>query len=305
MSKVLVTGATGFIGRQTLDKLSEEYEHVFAVYRNSKLIGNWKNVTWHKADLLSEEQINQLIGKISATHLLHLAWYAEHGKYGQSELNIDWLSSSLHLIRRFRESGGRRVVSAGTCFEYDLNYGFLSEKITPLKPELIYGVSKKNLFEMLSSYSDLTGLSSAWGRVFYLYGPHEYSGRLVASVIRSLLRNQPAETSSGEQLKDFLHVSDVAEAFVKLLHSNAEGAVNIGSGNAVSVKDIVLKIGELTGKKKLVKIGALSSRKNEKPLIMADNRRLKREAGWTPQFTLEEGLKHTIQWWSDSLGKGN
>lgn len=300
MSSVLVTGATGFIGRQTIDKLCNEYDHVYAVYRSNALSANRKNLTWHKADLLSTDHIKNLFEAINPTHLLHFAWYAEHGKYGHSELNIDWLSASLRLIREFREAGGKRVVCAGTCFEYDLDYGFLSEYRTPLSPELIYGVSKKSLYEMVASYSALTGLSSAWGRVFYLFGPHETPGRLVASVIRSLIHDKPAKCSAGDQKKDFLHVKDVADAFVNLLNSDIEGPVNIGSGHAVSVKDLVLEIADIMGKKRLVEIGALPSRENEKPLIVADNRRLLNELAWTPGFNLNEGLMHTINWWTNS-----
>lgn len=300
MKSVIVTGCTGFIGRHTLEKLCDEYDHVYAVFIKNKIPMNRENLTWHEVNLLSDEQVSKFFVKVSASHLLHLAWYAEHGKYGHSELNIDWLSSSLHLIKTFREAGGERVVCAGTCFEYDLDFGFLSEDLTPLNPGLIYGQAKKSLFEMLMKYSELSGMSSAWGRAFYLYGPHEVSGRLVASIINSLMDDEIAKCSSGEQKKDFLHVHDVADAFVQLLNSNIQGAVNIGSGKAVSVKDIVLKIAELLDKNELVDVGALPTRNNEKPLIQADIRKLSNELNWKPRFTLDEGLKHTIDWWSES-----
>ncbi|REL24183.1 NAD(P)-dependent oxidoreductase [Rhodohalobacter sp. SW132] len=305
MNKVLVTGATGFIGRHTLKKLCDRFDHVYAVYRNESLAVANDNLTWHEADLLSDEETCALFEECAPTHLLHLAWYAEHGKYGHSEKNIDWLTSSLHLIREFRKNGGKRVICAGTCFEYNLDHGTLSETDTPLEPELIYGESKKSLYNMLSSYSELTGLSSAWGRVFYLYGPHENPGRLVSSVIRSLILNQPAKSSAGEQKKDFLHVYDVADAFVELLSSNLTGAVNIGSGNAIAVKDIVIKIGAFTGKEHLVELGALPTRQNERQLIQADTQRLTHELNWHPGYTLDEGLKQTIQWWEDHLDLDN
>lgn len=305
MDKILITGASGFIGRNTLEKLCDKFEHVYAIFLKEPIATDRKNLSWHKIDLLSFQQVSDLFQEISPTHLLHLAWYAEPGKYGDSEINIEWLSSSLHLIKKFREAGGQRVVCAGTCFEYDLDYGFLSEDKSPLIPDQIYGVSKKSLYEMVTAYSDLTGLSCAWGRVFYMYGPAENPRRLVASIINSLLKNQPAKCSSGEQMKDYLHVFDVADAFVQIVTSNMEGAVNIGSGQSVSVKDIVLKIGELTGNKDLIQIGAVPSRGNEKPLILADVRKLTNHLSWQPRFNLDEGLKHTIDWWENSLARAN
>lgn len=301
MKKVLVTGASGFIGRHTLKYLLPEFDEVHGVYAR-KPLEEFKDVKWHRVDLLDSDYRDKLINTVRPTHLLHFAWYAEPGKYAHSLMNIKWLQSSLDLIQRFTEHGGERTVCAGTCFEYDFNYGLCSEYKTPKNPETIYGVCKNSLQNIIHHFSKKSELSSAWGRIFYLYGPYEYPSRLVSSVILSLLKNENARCSEGTQFKDFLHVDDVARAFVSLLKSRVEGAVNIGSGYPVRVKDVVIKIGELLNKRNMIDLGARPTPASEPPLIVADTKRLFEEVYWEPVFDLTAGLEDTIHWWKKSIG---
>ena len=164
----------------------------------------------------------------------------------------------------------------------------------------MYGTCKHALQEVLGAYSRQYRLSSAWGRVFFPYGPHEYSSRLVPSVICALLEGRPALCTSGEQVRDFIHVSDVASAFVALLSSTIEGAVNIGSGQGVAVKDVAMRIGGQLGRPDLVHLGARPV-KEEPPIIIADVRRLEQEVGWRPTIGFEGGLAWTIDWWRMQL----
>src|SRR5262249_15055807 len=156
-----------------------------------------------------------------------------------SPLNLQWVGASLELIQAFQRHGGRRLVAAGTCAEYGRSDAPCLEETTPLQPATLYGTCKHALQLMLAAFSNETGLSSAWGRMFFLFGPGEHSNRLVPSVIRALLEGRPALCSQGNQLRDFLPVEHAAEAFVALLDSDVTGAINIASGAAVSVKQIV------------------------------------------------------------------
>jgi len=213
MKKVLVTGGNGFIGRHCLPLLLDQgYEvHIvdltFVEEKNS-------DVQWHKANLLDPGQVSRLMAQVQPTHLLHLAWYAVPGKFWTCVENFRWVQASLDLLQAFVSHGGHRVIMAGTCAEYDWKYGFCSEGMTPLLPATLYGACKHSLQVMMDAFSRQTGLSSAWGRVFFLYGPYEHSERLVSSVIRSVLKGDPALCSHGNQIRDFLHVEDVASAFV-------------------------------------------------------------------------------------------
>ena len=150
---------------------------------------------------------------------------------------------------------------------------------------------------MFSSFSKQKGLSSAWGRIFFLYGPHEHPVRLVSSVIRSLLLGEPARCSHGNQLRDYLYVGDVAEAFVTIMESDVQGPVNIASGYPVSLKEIIYKIAGKLDRKELVRLGALPAPPEEPDLLVGNVSRLTNEVGWRPKYDLNHGLDETIDWW--------
>ncbi|MCJ7626689.1 MAG: NAD(P)-dependent oxidoreductase, partial [Anaerolineaceae bacterium] len=234
----------------------------------------------------------------------HLAWYTEPGKYWSSPENLRWTAASISLLHTFHQQGGERFVGAGTCAEYDWRYGHCSEAVTPLEPATLYGTCKNSLQKTLASFSANTLLSSAWGRVFFLYGPHEHPARLVPSVINSLLHNEPALCSHGNQIRDFMHVSDVANAFVALLLSDATGPVNIASGKPVSIKDVIYKIAEQLNGFDKIRLNALPAT-YEPALITADVTRLQSEIGFNPRLDLESGLRQTIDWWKNYIKENN
>lgn len=299
LKRVLLTGAGGFIGRHCLPVLRNAGFEIHALSRAGHETGY--EVQWHAVNLFEDGAAERLLAEVRPTHLLHLAWYAEPGRYWSAPENFQWVRASLALLHAFATQGGQRVVMAGTCAEYDWRYGWCSENVTPLTPATVYGTCKHSLQAMLAAYSRQYGLSSAWGRIFFLYGPHEHPSRLVSSVIRSLLKRQAAECSSGEQIRDFLHVADVASAFVALLDSEAQGPVNIASGEAVAIRDVVSRIGERLGRLELLRLGTRPTPAEEPPLLLADVRRLNREVGWRPTIGLHAGLDATIDWWRDQL----
>ncbi|MEW6172547.1 MAG: NAD(P)-dependent oxidoreductase [Bacillota bacterium] len=296
MKRVLVTGAAGFIGRHCLPLLAASGYEAHAV--SSRLPAeSTSGVQWHQADLLDPGQITGLIAEVRPTHLLHLAWFVQHGQYWMSLENFRWVRASLHLLELFARHKGRRVVAAGTCAEYDWRYGYCSEHLTPLLPGTPYGVYKHSLQIMLDSFARQTGLSAAWGRIFFIYGPGEHPERLVASVTRALLQGRPALCSTGDQIRDLLYVKDVAGAFVALLEGEVSGPVNIASGQPVALKDVVGTVAAKLNSRHLVRLGAIPSPADEPPLIVADVRRLKEEVGFSPGYDLDRGLSETIDWW--------
>jgi len=299
--RVLVTGATGFIGRQVLAALSGGPHEVHAVSRGRPPAGLAANA-WHAVDLLEPGAPARLITAAQPEAILHAAWYAAHGRFWTARENLRWVDVSLDLAGRFAESGGRRFVGVGTCAEYDWSYGYCSESTTPLRPATLYGACKDATRSVLERLCAGAGVSFAWGRIYHLHGPGEPEGRLVRAVIEALVAGQPARCSHGRQVRDFLHVADVASALVAILEAPVVGPVNVGSGEPATIRSIVEMLAELVGRRDLPVFGAVQAAAGDPPVLVPDVHRLRSEVGWAPRFTLREGLRATLAAYAGGSG---
>jgi nucleoside-diphosphate-sugar epimerase len=296
VKRVLVTGATGLIGRHCLGPLRDRGYEVHALTHLAPAASG-ALAEWHQADLLEPGAAAALIRRVQPTHLLHLAWYVVPGKLISAPENFDWVPASFELVRRFAEAGGTRLAVCGSGYEYTWAHGCCIEEVTPCIPDTVYGACKHALSELVRAYAAGSPVSAVWPRVFFLYGPGEHPQRLVASVIRALLRGETAPCSHGRQLRDYLHVQDVADGLVTVLDADARGAINVCSGQALRLREIVETIGRLIGRPDLVRLGAIPARSNDVPLVMGSSA-LAAALGWSPRYDLEAGLAQTIAWWS-------
>lgn len=300
--RVLVTGASGFLGSRTIDPLLQAGYEVHALARRP---GSRSDVHWHAVDLLDDDATAALVRDLAAQNMLHLAWYAEHGRFWASPETLSWAAASLRLVRAFREAGGRRAVIAGTCAEYD--WSGAGERFlelprdgiaaTPEAPATLYGAAKRATLLAASAYAETVALSLAWGRVFLLYGPGEDERRLVPAVARALLAGEEAPTGDGTRIRDFMHVEDVARGFVALLSSGVEGPVNVASGEGVALARVLDLIAQAAGRPDLLRPGALPPREGEPERLVADVHRLSTEVGFSPAIALERGIAETVAWW--------
>ena len=294
--KILVTGATGYIGRWTLPLLHKKRFEVHAVSRRPRG-DDTEGIKWHRCDLLTDPVT--IVKRVKPDVLLHFAWITEHGHYWNSAQNLVWVEASLRLLRAFVSEGGVRAVIAGTCAEDDgVAVGSSAESSLMIYRPSLYGVAKDALRRIIDTYARETGLSWAWGRIFHSFGPFEDSRRLVPSIIRPLSRGEAAHCTHGRQVRDFLYVEDIADAFVKLVSSDVEGPVNIGSGKGLSIREIALMIAEQVGVEPIqVKFGAIPASPGEPPVIKADVNRLFEETSWRPETELNVGLEKTVRFW--------
>ncbi len=293
MSGLLLTGATGFIGRPVLEALTRRGS-VDAISTGSP--PPVPGVTWHRVDLADAAAVTELLQRLRPEQLVHLAWYVEHGRFWEAPENIAWVERSLQLLRAFAAAGGSRAVMLGTCAEYDWTAASepLREDTSPIAPASLYGIAKDSLRRLGEGFAGPAGVQLAWGRLFFLYGPREAPGRLVASVARALLAGEQAQTGSGRQVRDFMHVEDIAAAIVALLRSTVTGPVNIASGEPVELGEIIMAVAAATGRPELLRRGALPDRPGDPPRLVADVTRLRTEVGFTPTIGLQEGLAATV-----------
>lgn len=293
MNKVLITGASGFLGRACIKFLYDQNFEIHAISRKKILD---KKIIWHQKNLLDSKSNYELIKSIKPSYLLHCAWTTEHGKFWSSNDNLLWLNSSLELLRYFIDFGGKRSVLVGSCAEYDLTYTKCTENKTPLHPSTLYGYCKNSLQNISQIYSKKFNLSLAWARLFYLFGPYENELKFISSVIISLINDKVTVCNNSNLKRDFLFIEDAASAIVKLLFSNIEGPINIASGKKISLGSITKKIASYLNKKELIRLKNIDET-DEISLIVANVDRLNKDLKWNSQFTFEQRLFETIEWW--------
>jgi nucleoside-diphosphate-sugar epimerase len=301
--KVLLTGATGFVGSHVARLLVQQGCEVHALVREGsdarRIADIGSRLILVRGDVCSTDPA-RLARQVNPELCIHAAWYAKPGEYLRSQENVALQHATLRLALALAENGCRRFLGVGTCFEYDTAQGYLSET-SRIGPNHLYSACKAGTALALQEIGRLTTMSVVWARLFYLYGPHEDNQRLVPSVMRALIEGRTAKVTPGAQVRDFLHVEDVAAALWAVAKSSATGAVNIGSGTPVTVRDVVGCIGDILGRRELVELGAIPYGQGDPMFVCANNTRLVHECGWSQRFQLGEGLRHTVAWWRRAL----
>lgn len=271
----LLTGATGFVGRQVLGALIRKGIRVRVVVREGK-----------QAQLEMQECIDSIVttpdmfaecsdwwAKVckDIDTVVHVAWYAEPGKYLQSAKNIDCLIGTLQMAKGAVQAGVRRLVGVGTCFEYDLAGGLLSID-TPLRPLTPYAGAKAAAFMVLFQWLPPLEIEFAWCRLFYLYGEGEDERRLVPYLRSKLAAGDAAELTSGSQIRDFLDVCEAGQMIADVALSNQQGAVNICSGTPISVRQLAEEVADEFGRRDLLKFGTRPDNLVDPPYVVGVRR---------------------------------
>jgi nucleoside-diphosphate-sugar epimerase len=291
--RVLVTGAAGFIGARVVRELLDAGHEVTALLRPGgaapRLAAVHDQIAVARADLEDRTAVAAALAEARPQGCIHLAWYAEPGLYLQSERNIPALEASLALLAALADAGCASMVAAGTCAEYAPVERALAED-APTRPDTLYAACKLAFAVVGQQLAAARGVRFAWGRVFHLYGPDEDPRRLVPALMGALMAGREFAASSGDQVRDYLHVDDVARAFVVLLERQAPGVYNIASGERVAIRNLMETIGRIAGRPELIRFGAQARRAAwDPPTIVGDNARL-RDLGWSPGIDLVSGL---------------
>lgn len=269
--RVLLTGSTGFVGKQILKALQKEKAEITLVVRTG-----WQEKVHDSKGIIATVETEDIFEESSEwwssackgiDTVIHAAWYAEPGKYLLSDKNMECLQGTLELAKGAAVAGVQKIVGVGTCFEYDLTGGMLSID-APLKPITPYAATKAATYMTLSQWLLQKGIEFAWCRLFYLYGEGEDSRRLVPYIRSQLENDQVVELTSGNQIRDFMDVSEAGMMISDIALGPVQGAINVCSGVPVTVRQLAEKIADEYGKRELLKFGARPDNLVDPPCVV-------------------------------------
>jgi len=271
----LLTGATGFVGSQILNILLDQGKKVRVTVRNSnqasKLeLKKLENIIISPDIFLENEE--WWANTCKGVHtIIHAAWYTKPGMYLESVENLACLCGTLELAKGASKANIKKFVGIGTCFEYEFSNSNLSVN-TPLKPMTLYAATKAAAYMTLTQWFLMRKIQFIWCRLFYLYGEGEDQQRFVPYLRSKLKAGKIAELTTGNQIRDFLNVSDAGRLIIESALGDDEGPVNICSGIGVSVRDFAESIANEYGRVDLLKFGARQENLVDPPYIVGIRR---------------------------------
>lgn len=284
MKKIFVTGGTGFIGKNIVEVLMKHYQVFVLTRRHTE---NFGNVKFLQGEISDSGLLETFMAEMKPDILMHLAWNVADGGYAQSAENNDWVLWSGCLVDCFLKHGGRTVVGAGTCFEYDATSREPLREDSPCNPMTVYGKAKLQTYHLLEEKCGEANARFVWGRIFYPYGVGEEQRKLFSSVILNLKDGRPFYCRAADHIIDYIHVKDVAGLFLKFIENDdMEGIFNVGSGKGYKIEDLIITIAKQLDKEELVHLKNADNHIS----IISDNEKIKK-LHYEFQYDIEEGLK--------------
>ena len=231
--KIAVTGATGFIGRHVLTELARHDVEVIAISRHATPGAGGVQLDIRAA----ADDVFEQIGRPDA--LIHLAWGGLPNYRSLHHFEQE-LPAQYRFLSKLIAAGLNNLVVVGTCFEYGMQSGPLSEEL-PARPDNPYGYAKDSLRRQLEYLRAAHPFNLTWARLFYLHGEGQAASSLLPLLRQAVARGDSVfNMSGGEQLRDYLPVSEVARCLVALALKQANpGVVNLCSGRPISVRRLV------------------------------------------------------------------
>jgi UDP-glucose 4-epimerase len=313
-ARVLVTGASGFIGSHLTRRLVGDGADVHAltsavssVYP-TRLVDLRDDIVLHEANLNDQGAMRALARVVRPEYVFHLGAYTHVGKSWEriDECTQTNVAGTVNLLRAIEDTGYRRLVFTGTSEIYGaVEVPFRED--AAVEPGSPYAVSKYAAERFCRMLQRGRGWPIVLLRPFNAYGPAQSPDRIIPEVIVRALEGRELQMTSGTQTREFNYVVDLVDGFVRAaLTPGIEGELlNLGCGEEIPVADLATKILGLMGDPIKVKIGALPERPNEIPRMCSDSTKARELLGWDPAHTLDDGLRRTIEWYARELKSPN
>lgn len=285
--RLIVTGAAGFVGSHVVRQAAAAGHEVMALLRPRADAADRAAATTgaeaRTLDLHDGAALTALIRDRAPVAVVHLAWYARPPDYLSSEENLESMDATIALARAVLTDGCACFVGIGTCLEYAATTS-LHRESDAVDPRSLYAATKLATWHVVRALGASRQVPVAWARLFHMHGPGEHPGRLVPRVRASLRAGTPVDLTAGAQVRDHLHVTDVASGLLRLVEAGAQGVVNVCSGQPVTLRDVLTALADVEGGRDLLRFGSLGYRADEVMYLAGDCERL-RSLGWRPRFS--------------------
>jgi len=289
--RILLTGATGFIGSKLWTALLNQGHEVIGVSRNAPVTGE-DSISYHHVPYVMGDVFPKSVVDFSPEVLVHLAWGGiPDFSAGACAENV---KSQLDFIQATKNIPSlKKIIVAGTCREYASKVG-LCRETDLLSPDNYFSWAKNTVADYFRLACAERNIGLLWFRLFYVYGPGQRAGALIPTLIKAIQNNQPPEIKNLTASNDYVYIDDVVEAFVKGIECKERtGIVNLGSGQTASVLDVVTLAAELGGAINLVPKN--NERKEVVKGMIADITKAKSVLAWEPKTSLSEGIRKTFE----------
>lgn len=299
--RLFITGASGFVGAATVNAALQAGHEVAAPVRPGSSAerlapfeGRYSRLP---LDLRDAAAAAAAMAEFRPDAVLHLAWWgvANSARFDRRQVT-DNIEIACALTEAAAAAGAKAFIGVGSQGEYGVGTT-MNEDALP-RPTSLYGASKVAAFYLTRQLSAQAGLRHAWLRLFSVYGPGDNDNWLIPMLIGEMLAGRRPRTTLGTQAWDWLHVDDVARAFIAVAETPAaEGLFNLGSGRAVTVKLVIERIRDLAAPGMELVYGEIPFRPDQVMHMQADISRLTAATGWSPSIPIEDGLAATVAWY--------
>ena len=282
----MLLGCTGEIGsRLTTLLISSGYE-VIGVRATRECKITHPLHSCYGINLLNKELELDFLG-MKPEVLIHTAWDTAPIQFWESELNSSWVNASKRIISDFEDSGGKYLVVTGSCAEYSWNLNEPLKETSPELPASQYGRSRLELLNWIRNRE----LPYLWTRTFFQFGLNEPTGRLIPSLIDSLMEGKPYTIRSSKDVRDFVYIEDVVNVLYNLISQQQKGVVNIGSGEGIEIEAATRKLIGLLGREDLI---TFDHKDSQKSIVVSNPGKLISMIGVYPWRTFSSALFESI-----------
>jgi nucleoside-diphosphate-sugar epimerase len=303
--RLLITGATGFVGAKTLELALAAGHEVAATVRPQSparrlapFEGRYHQLS---VELSDGHALTKEVAAFRPESIIHLAWagVANAARFDHTQISEN-IGAACALVEAGAAAGCSAFIGTGSQGEYGAGSAMLEDTLP--SPSTLYGAAKVSTLYLTRQLAAQSGMRHAWLRLFSTYGPDDNEGWLIPTLITKMLRGERPQTTLGTQEWDWLHVDDVARGLLAAATAAAaQGVFNLGSGEAIPVRKAIETIRDLAAPGMELVFGEIPFRPDQVMHMQANIERLKRATSWAPQVAFAEGIARTVAWYREHM----